>query len=138
MHLLCLWTRKFCGSGERESLGKSREKRNWRHRTKKKKDCSLSIGQLIKKLFGVIWVYKVKHTANGSFQARLVAKGYSQHFGIGYIETFALVACLDSIRTLIIMAAERLVTLSAWMYKLRKTLYGFKQVPRAWYTQIDG
>ncbi|CAL9010602.1 unnamed protein product, partial [Prunus brigantina] len=39
--------------------------------------------------------------------ARLVAKGYSQKPGIDYNETFALVARLDTIRTLIALAAQK-------------------------------
>jgi hypothetical protein len=53
-------------------------------------------------------VYKTKLHLDGTVQkhkARLVAKGYAQKFRIDYNETFAPVARLDTIRTLIALAA---------------------------------
>ncbi|CAL9019831.1 unnamed protein product [Prunus brigantina] len=63
-----------------------------------------------KPVIGVKWVYKVKLNLDGTVQknkARLVAKGYSQKPGIDYDETFAPVARLDTIRTLIALAAQK-------------------------------
>ena len=45
-------------------------------------------------------VQTIKYRANGTFhryKAQLVAKGYSNFYGIGYSETFALVAKLNTI-----------------------------------------
>jgi hypothetical protein len=56
-----------------------------------------------------IWLFKIKHVANGSiekYKARFVARGFSQKEGIDYEETFALVARYTSIRTIIALAAK--------------------------------
>jgi hypothetical protein len=62
-----------------------------------------------KKAIGVKWVYKTKKNAKGELQrykARLVAKGYKQREGIDYGEVFALVAWLETIRLMILLAAQ--------------------------------
>ena len=49
------------------------------------------------------WVFKTKKDSDGNiscYRARLVAKGYSQHFGIDYNETFAPVVRYSSLRLL--------------------------------------
>ncbi|CAL9003035.1 unnamed protein product [Prunus brigantina] len=63
-----------------------------------------------KPVIGVKWVYKTKLNLDGTVQknkARLVAKGYSQKPGIDFNETFAPVAKLDTIRTLVALAAQK-------------------------------
>ncbi|KAM0978655.1 hypothetical protein FF1_014600 [Malus domestica] len=60
-----------------------------------------------KPVIGVKWVYNTKLNLDGSVQknkARLVAKGYSQKPEVDFNETFAPMARLDTIRTLIELA----------------------------------
>jgi hypothetical protein len=124
-----------------------------------------------KKSIGVKWVYKTKLNEKGQIEKhkeRLVSKGFSQQPGIDYGETFAPVARLDTVRTLLDIAAHhkwqvyQMDVKSAFLngfleeevyvnqppgfedlkhpkkiYWLKKSLYGIKQAPRAWYNRID-
>jgi len=50
-----------------------------------------------------VWVFTMKHKADGSverYKARLVAKSFTQTYGIYYEETFAPIAKMNSIRFL--------------------------------------
>jgi len=55
-------------------------------------------------------VYKVKHNANGSmsiYKARLVAKSYSQTYGIDYEQTYSPIAKMTIIRDFIVVVATK-------------------------------
>ena len=50
---------------------------------------------------GYRWVFTVKHKADGfveRYKARLVARDFTQTYGVDYVETFSPVARLNSIR----------------------------------------
>jgi hypothetical protein len=54
------------------------------------------------------WVYKVKTRSDSSlerYKARLVARGFQQEQGRNYDETFALVAHIITIHTLLVVAS---------------------------------
>jgi hypothetical protein len=56
------------------------------------------------------WVYKVKTCPDGSFErykAHLVARGFQQEQGHDYDETFAHIAHMTTIHTLLVVASIR-------------------------------
>ena len=59
------------------------------------------------KTIGCKWIFKRKLKSDGSiekYKARLVAKGFKQKKGVDYLDTFALVTRISSIRVLIALA----------------------------------
>ncbi len=61
-----------------------------------------------KKAVGGRWVYAIKTNVDRSeeYQARYVAKGYSQKIGVDYEETFSPTANRTSVRILMQKAAQ--------------------------------
>ena len=110
------------------------------------------------------WVFTIKTFTNGSierFKARLVARGFSQQYGIDYVETFAPTVRMDTLRLFLAVAAKR--DLECWHFDIKnaftesdlrediffkppqgvavtkgrvlkalKSLYGLKQAGRDW------
>ncbi|RDX98154.1 hypothetical protein CR513_18963, partial [Mucuna pruriens] len=62
-----------------------------------------------KRVVGCRWIYTVKCKSNGTlerYKARLVAKEYTQTYGIDYEETLAPIAKMNTIRVIISLAAH--------------------------------
>lgn len=115
------------------------------------------------------WVFKLKRKADGSiekYKARMVAKGCAQKKGLDYEETYASVAPLTTLRTLLAAINEhqldthQLDVKNAFLHgnlkeeifikippgfseqkgkvlRLKKALYGLKQAPKAWKKTFD-
>lgn len=87
----------------------------WMHAMKEEIDSltKLDVFELVNKpkdvnIVDCRWVYKIKHDPYGNierFCACLVAKGFTQVYGVDFSETFAPVACLDTIRFFIALIA---------------------------------
>ena len=123
-----------------------------------------------KKPMSCKWVFTVKSKTDGTierYKACLVAKEFTQAYGIDYTETFAPITKLNTIRLLLSLATnldwplhqfdiknaflngelkeEVFMTLppgfckekeETRVCKLKKSLYGLKQSPRAWFDRF--
>jgi len=116
-------------------------------------------------IVGCRWVYILKYHLDGSedrYKAKLVAKGYTQTYGVNFFETFSSIAHLNYIQILFSVAVNvewllfQLDIKNAFLYgdlkekvhmgqppwyvaqeennvcRLRKAIYGLKKSSRAW------
>ena len=116
------------------------------------------------------WVFKRKLGSDGkvsNYRARLVARGYSQKYGIDFEETYSPVVRFESIRTILSIAAQRNLKVHSMdvsvaflnsdlnenlymsqpenfsvgnkhmVCKLNKAIYGLKQSSMCWYEEFS-
>ena len=120
-------------------------------------------------IVGCRWVFTIKQNSDGivdRLKARLMAKGFTQTYGLDYTETFSLVVKLNSIRIIISLVANldwplhQLDVKNAFLHgdltetvymaqppgfeskgecvcHLKKSIYGLKQSPRAWFDKFN-
>jgi hypothetical protein len=123
----------------------------------------------INNIISAKWIFKKKKDANGNvcrYKARLVARGFTQVYGIDYDATFAPVLKYKSLRIILLLSViynnnieqldvktaflnatvkeniyvqppEGVVTTDKQILKLNKALYGIKQAPREWNENIN-
>lgn len=114
------------------------------------------------------WVFDIKRNFDGSIQrykARLVARGFTQQYGIDFHDTYSPVASYDSLRMVLALAAFKnwhiiqadvktaflngkldediyirpppgYKSTDGFVLKLSKALYGLKQASRQWYQTL--
>ncbi|KAL0667809.1 hypothetical protein Bca4012_030513 [Brassica carinata] len=106
------------------------------------------------------WIFTIKYNADGTVErrkTRLVARGFTQTYGEDYLDTFAPVAKLHTIRIILSLAVN--LEWDLWQMDVKNAflqgeledevymrpppglehlaIYGLKQSPRAWYHKLS-
>ncbi|XP_078442921.1 LOW QUALITY PROTEIN: cytochrome P450 93A3-like [Wolffia australiana] len=93
-----------------------------------------------KKAVGCKWVHTPKHRADGSLErrkSRLVARGFTQSYGVDYFETFSPVAKMEFEEVYMSHPPGYSLGPPRTVCRLRKSLYGLKQSPRMWFGRFS-
>ncbi|KAL1223769.1 Retrovirus-related Pol polyprotein from transposon RE2 [Cardamine amara subsp. amara] len=106
----------FLMNEEPQTFDQAMNEKEWREAMKEKIQMIEKNGtwEMVKKpkeknIISVKWIYRLKTNANGDpikHKARLVARGFTQEYGVDYLETFAPVSRHDTIRTILTVAAQ--------------------------------
>ncbi|KAK8942413.1 hypothetical protein KSP39_PZI009480 [Platanthera zijinensis] len=96
---------------------------------------------------GCRWVFAIKFHPDDTvdlYKAWLVAKGFTQTYGLDFFDTFSAVTCINTICVLFSIAVVYMEQPPGYVahgesqiYKLRKTIYGLKQSPRVWFDKFN-
>ncbi|KAL0420408.1 UNVERIFIED_CONTAM: Retrovirus-related Pol polyprotein from transposon TNT 1-94 [Sesamum latifolium] len=93
-----------------------------------------------RKVIGVKWCLEpslILMARSTSKKLGLWLKGMPKSLVSIYSDTLAPIARLDTIRLLLVIAAQKQEGEGDKLYLLKKALYDLKQAPRAWYSKID-
>ena len=106
----------FLGTEEPNNYMQAMKDKNWKlamereiESIKKNGTWKLTKPPTDQKVIGLKWIFKLKKDADGrivKYEARLVAKGYVQQYGIDFEEIFAPVTRLETVRLLLALAAK--------------------------------
>ena len=85
------------------------------------------------------WVFKTKLNERGEvikYKARIVARGFTQEYGINYFDTYSPVARLTSLRVLLTIGQLRIWSFTKWMQILLSSMAHWRKIS-TWTSQMD-